>query len=126
MFEAMRQAAFLHKLESRDPRAVGAPVALEMATVTGSRMLGLGNLVGSLEAGKKADVITVSMKGPRQTPMYNPVSHLVYVSRGDDVENTIVNGRVLMRNRVVRSLDERAVLAAAQKLAERVREAVRQ
>ena len=126
MFEAMRQAAFLHKLESRDPRAVGAPVALEMATVTGSRMLGLGNLVGSLEAGKKADVITVSMKGPRQTPMYNPVSHLVYVSRGDDVENTIVNGRVLMRNRVVQTLDERAVLAAAQKLAERVREAVRQ
>jgi 5-methylthioadenosine/S-adenosylhomocysteine deaminase len=58
--------------------------------------------------------------------MYNPVSHLVYVSRGDDVENTIVNGRILMRNRVVRTLDERAVLAAAQKLAERVREAVRQ
>ncbi len=89
-------------------------------------MLGLADQVGSLEPGKKADVITVSMKGPRQTPMYNPVSHLVYVSKGDDVENTIVNGRILMRNKVVRTLDERAVLAAARKLAERVREAVRQ
>jgi 5-methylthioadenosine/S-adenosylhomocysteine deaminase len=126
MIEAMRQAAFLHKLESRDPRVVAAPVALEMATVTGGRILGLGDLVGSLEPGKKADVITVSMKGPRQTPMYNPVSHLVYVSRGDDVQNTIVNGRILMRNRVVLTLDEPAVLAAARKLAERVREAVRQ
>jgi 5-methylthioadenosine/S-adenosylhomocysteine deaminase len=126
MIEAMRQAAFLHKLESRDPRVVAAPVALEMATVTGGRILGLGDLVGSLEPGKKADVITVSMKGPRQTPMYNPVSHLVYVSRGDDVQNTIVNGRILMRDRVVLTLDEPAVLAAARKLAERVREAVGQ
>ncbi len=64
------------------------------------------------------------MKGPRQTPMYNPVSHLVYVSRGDDVENTIVNGRVLMRKRTVLTLDEPAVLAAARKLAEQVKEAV--
>jgi 5-methylthioadenosine/S-adenosylhomocysteine deaminase len=125
MIEAMRQAAFLHKLESRDPRVVPAPVALEMATIAGSRILGLGDLVGSLEPGKKADVITVSMKGPRQTPMYNPVSHLVYVSRGDDVENTIVNGRVLMRKRTVLTLDEPAVLAAARKLAEQVKEAVR-
>jgi 5-methylthioadenosine/S-adenosylhomocysteine deaminase len=51
------------------------------------------------------------MKGARQTPMYNPISHLVYVSKGDDVQNTIVNGRVLMRNRKVTSLDETQVLA---------------
>lgn len=126
MFEAMRQAALLHKLESKDPRAVGAPVALALATIDGSRVLGLDRLIGSLEPGKRADLITVSMKGARQTPMYNPVSHLVYVSRGDDVQTTIVNGRVLMRGRKVLTMNEAAVLGAARALAEKVRSAVRQ
>lgn len=126
MFEAMRQAALLHKLESKDPRVVGAPVALAMATIDGSRVLGLEKLIGSLEPGKRADLITVSMKGARQTPMYNPVSHLVYVSRGDDVQTTIVNGRVLMRDRKVLTMNESAVLGAARALAEKVKSAVRQ
>ena len=69
--------------------------------------------------------ITVSMKGARQTPMYNPVSHLVYVSRGDDVQTTIVNGRVLMRDRKVTTLDEPRVLADAQAMAEKVRAALK-
>jgi 5-methylthioadenosine/S-adenosylhomocysteine deaminase len=125
MFEAMRQAAFLHKLATRDPRAVPALAALEMATIGGARALGLDRKIGSLEAGKRADLITVSMKGARQTPMYNPVSHLVYVSRGDDVRTTIVNGRVLMRDRAVGTLDEAVVLADARELTKKVREAVR-
>ena len=54
-------------------------------------------LIGSLEPGKRADLITVSMSAARQTPLYDPVSHLVYVTRGDDVQTTIVNGKVLMR-----------------------------
>jgi 5-methylthioadenosine/S-adenosylhomocysteine deaminase len=124
MFEAMRQAALLHKLVSRDPEAVPASVALEMATSGGARALGLGSKVGSLEPGKRADVIVVSVAGARQTPMYNPVSHLVYVSRGDDVQTTIVDGRILMRNRRMLTMDEDAVLAAARALAGRVREAV--
>jgi len=66
----------------------------------------------------------VSMAGARQTPMYDPLSHLVYVSRGDDVQNTIVNGRVLMRGRNVLTLDEAAVLADARKWADKVRAAV--
>jgi 5-methylthioadenosine/S-adenosylhomocysteine deaminase len=125
MFEAMRQAAFLHKLATRDPQAVPAATALEMATMGGARALGLESKVGSLEAGKHADLIVVSMKGARQTPMYNAVSHLVYVTRGDDVQTTVVDGRVLMRDRRVLSLDERAVLADARALAQKVREAVR-
>jgi 5-methylthioadenosine/S-adenosylhomocysteine deaminase len=124
MFEAMRQAAFLHKLATRDPQAVPAAAALEMATIGGARALGMEAKTGSLEAGKRADLIVVSMKGPRQTPMYNAVSHLVYVARGDDVQTTIVNGRVLMRDRRVLSLDEGAVLAEARALAQKVREAV--
>ncbi len=125
MFEAMRQAAFLHKVETRDPRALPATTALEMATIDGARALGMAREIGSLERGKRADIITVSMKGARQTPMYNPVSHLVYVSRGDDVQNTIVNGRVLMRDRKVTTLDESRVLADACAMAERVRGAIR-
>ncbi len=124
MFGAMRQAAFLHKVATRDPQAIPASVALEMATIDGARALGLDRKVGSLEVGKRADLITVSMAGARQTPMYNPVSHLVYVSRGADVRTTIVNGRVLMRDRQMRTLDERVVLADGRALARKVREAV--
>jgi 5-methylthioadenosine/S-adenosylhomocysteine deaminase len=124
MFEAMRQAAFLHKLSSRDPQAVSASVALEMATMGGARALGLGKVIGSLEVGKRADLIVVAMDGARQTPMYNPVSHLVYVAQGGDVRTTVVNGKVLMRDRRMRTLDERVVLADARALARTVREAV--
>jgi 5-methylthioadenosine/S-adenosylhomocysteine deaminase len=125
MFGAMRQAAFLHKLVNDDPRVVSAPEALELATLGGARALGLGRAIGSLEPGRRADLISVSMASARQTPLYDPISHLVYVTRGDDVRTTIVNGRVLMRQRQVLTLDETAVLAEARRWAARVREAVR-
>jgi 5-methylthioadenosine/S-adenosylhomocysteine deaminase len=125
MFEAMRQAAFLAKLQTGDPRAVPARKALEMATIDGARALGMDTLIGSLETGKRADVIAVSMTSARQTPMYDPLSHLVYVTRGDDVKTTIVNGRVLMRDRKMLTLDEARVLADARALAEKVKAAVR-
>ena len=124
MFEAMRQAAFLHKLVTGDPRAMPARDALRMATIEGARALGMEQQIGSLEPGKRADLIAVSMASARQTPMYDPISHLVYVTRGDDVQTTIVNGRVLMRNRHVLTLDEAAVLAEARSWAPRVRAAV--
>ena len=125
MFEALRQAAFLAKLQTNDPRAVPARTALEMATIEGARALGMETQIGSLEAGKRADVITVSVSAPRQTPMYDPLSHLAYTTRGDDVRTTIVNGRVLMRDRKVTTLDEAAVLAEARALADTVKAAVR-
>jgi 5-methylthioadenosine/S-adenosylhomocysteine deaminase len=125
MFEAMRQAAFLHKLMSKDPRAVSARTALEMGTLGGARVLGRERDLGSLEAGKLADVIVVRMDRARQTPMYDPISHLVYVTRGDDVETAIVNGRPLMREGQVLTLDEPAVLAAARAAADQVRAAVK-
>jgi 5-methylthioadenosine/S-adenosylhomocysteine deaminase len=124
MFEAMRQAAFLHKLITRDPRAIPAPVALRMATIDGARALGMDQAIGSLEPGKRADLIVVSMSAARQTPMYDPLSHLVYVTRGDDVRTTIVNGKVLMRDRKLLTLDEGAVLAEARQWTAKVRAAV--
>ena len=125
MFGAMRQAAFLHKLEAGDPRAIPAGAALEMATIDGARALGMEKTLGSLEPGKRADLLVVSMSAARQTPMYDPVSHLVYVTRGDDVRTTIVNGRILMRDRKVLTLDARQVLAEARALAQKVRDAVK-
>lgn len=124
MFEAMRQAALLHKLTTGDPRAVPASAALAMATLEGARAMQMEERIGSLEAGKRADLILVSMDGARQTPMYDPVSHLVYVARGDDVTTTIVNGRILMRDRKVLSLDAQAVIREARGLAAKVRQAV--
>jgi 5-methylthioadenosine/S-adenosylhomocysteine deaminase len=124
MFEAMRQAALLHKLASRDPRAVSAQTALEMATIGGARVIGRDKDLGSLEAGKLADLIVVRMNQARQTPMYDPVSHLVYATRGDDVTTMVVNGKVLMRGGKVLTLDEAHVLADARKAADGVRAAV--
>ena len=126
MFESMRMASLLHKLQTGDPQAVSARTALEMATVGGARALGLANQIGSLEPGKRADVIVVGMTAARQTPMYNPVSHLVYTTRGDDVRTTIVNGKVLMRDRKVLVLNETSVLADARQWATKVRAAVGQ
>ncbi len=125
MFEAVRQAAFLAKLQTGDPRAVPARTALEMGTIEGARALGLDAQIGSLESGKRADIITVSMAAARQTPLYDVLSHLVYATHGDDVRTTIVNGRVLMRDRKVLTLDEGAVLSEARAFAEKVRVAVR-
>nr|MBA3270093.1 amidohydrolase family protein [Acidobacteriota bacterium] len=126
MFEAMRQAAFLHKLVSKDPSALSARTALEMATIGGARVIGREKQLGSLEAGKLADVLVVRMDQPRQTPMYDPISHLVYTTRGDDVETTIVNGKMLMRGGKVLTLDERQVLDAARIAAGQVRAAIKQ
>jgi 5-methylthioadenosine/S-adenosylhomocysteine deaminase len=125
MFEAMRVAALLHKHVNADPRALSARSALEMATIRGARALGMDKRIGSLEPRKQADLITVSTNGARQTPMYDAISHLVYVIRGGDVQNTIVNGQVLMRDRKVLTLDEKAVLAEGRGWIEKVRAAVK-
>jgi 5-methylthioadenosine/S-adenosylhomocysteine deaminase len=126
MFEAMRQTAFMHKLATRDPRMLPAARVLELATLGGARALGMERLIGSLEPGKRADILIVGMSQPRQTPVYDPVSHLVYVTRGDDVETTIVNGKVLMENRRVVTLDEGKVLAEARRISDEVLRAVGQ
>ena len=124
MFEAMRQAAFQQKLVTMDPTAISAADALEMGTIGGARALGRGQHLGSLEPGKLADVIIVGMSKPRQQPLFDPVSQVVYASRGDDVETTIVNGKILMRDRKVLTLNEASVLNEARTAADLVRKAI--
>jgi 5-methylthioadenosine/S-adenosylhomocysteine deaminase len=125
MFEAMRQAAFLQKHATGDPRALPARAAVAMATIDGARALGMDREIGSLEPGKRADLIVVSMASARQVPLYDPYSHLVYVTRGDDVRTVVVNGRIVMRDREVLTLNEEEVLTEARSWAARVRQAVR-
>lgn len=124
MFEAMRFAALLHKVKTNNPQTLPAATVLEMATIQGARALGLERQIGSLEAGKRADLVVVSTSNARLTPMYDPVSHLVYAAHGEDVRTVMVNGRVLMRDRKMLTLDEAAVLADARKFAVSVRAAV--
>ena len=126
MFEAMRFAALLHKVATSDPRALPARQALELATRRGAEALGLADRIGSLEAGKQADLVTIAMDGARQTPVFDAISHIVYVAHGDDVRNTIVAGRVLMRDRQVFSLNAGDVLRDARAMVERVKAAVKQ
>jgi len=107
-----------------DPSAASAQTVLEMATLGGAAALGMSSSIGSLEPGKRADLIVVGMRAARQTPLYDPVSQIVYTTRGDDVRTTIVHGKVLMRDRRVLTLDEAKVLETARGWAARVRTAV--
>jgi 5-methylthioadenosine/S-adenosylhomocysteine deaminase len=113
MFEEMMSAAMLAKHASIDPTAAPAAAVLEMATLGGARALGMEDHIGSLEAGKRADVVVVGLDEPRLHPLYDPVSHLVYATKGSDVRHSVIEGRVVMRDRRVLSLDEAAVVAEA-------------
>ena len=95
------------------------------AAIDGARTLGLDKEIGSLEPGKRADMIVVAMKTARQTPLYDPLSHLVYVTRGDDVQTVVVDGKVVMRDRRVTTMNESAVLDEAFEWSRKVRQAVR-
>jgi 5-methylthioadenosine/S-adenosylhomocysteine deaminase len=121
LWEEMDTAAKLHKLIAKDPTALKARDAVEMATAGGARAIHMDKEIGSLEAGKRADVIVVGMNSPRQTPLYNVYSHLVYATKASDVETVIINGRTVMRNRVVRTIDEAVVRAKANEYRDRIR-----
>ncbi|MFC8201171.1 amidohydrolase [Streptomyces sp. NPDC057298] len=103
-------AALVHKAGG-DPTAVGAEQAVRMATIEGARALGLDARLGSLEAGKRADVIVLDLGRPHLAPRHDPWSTLAYAARAEDVRDTLVDGRVLMRDRVLTTLDEAAALA---------------
>jgi 5-methylthioadenosine/S-adenosylhomocysteine deaminase len=116
MFEEMLTAALLAKHATGDPTAAPAAAVLEMATLGGARALGLEEELGSLVPGKRADLIVVGRSEPRLHPLYDAVSHLVYAAKGADVRHVVVEGRVIMRDRRVLTLDAGAVLAEAERL----------
>ncbi|MCU1616880.1 MAG: putative amidohydrolase [Frankiales bacterium] len=123
MLQAMKFAALLHKGVHRDPEIMTAEKALEMATIDGARALGLSDTIGSLEVGKRADVVVLDMTNFCVTPVHAAVSSLVYSQRGDEVDRVYVDGRAVVRNRSLVTVEEASVrsqsIAAAQGLARR-------
>jgi 5-methylthioadenosine/S-adenosylhomocysteine deaminase len=120
MWEAMDAAAKLHKLSSNDPRVVPAEEALAMATVGGARALHMADQIGSLEEGKRADLVVVDLDELHQTPRYNIYSHLVYATKASDVRTVVIEGRVVMRDRRLLTLNEPLIKQKARLLRERV------
>ena len=113
MIREMRLAALIHKAVVSDPLVVSAENVIEMATLGGAVAMGIDDKVGSLEAGKLADIILIDMYDLGLTPPVNPVSNLVYSGNGLSVDTTIVNGKVLMSNKQLLTLDEEEVKSKA-------------
>ncbi len=109
MWEEMDTAAKLHKLNSGDPKALSAEQAFAMATIGGANALHMEKTIGSIEAGKLADIVIVDLDSLNQTPLYNIYSHLVYATKANDVRTVIINGRVVMLNRRLLTLNESAI-----------------
>ena len=122
MFGEMDMAAKLPKVGTLDPTVMDAVTVLKMATIGGAGVLGLDQRIGSLEAGKEADIIVVDTRAPHLTPMYNPYSHLVYAARGSDVIHSIIAGRVVMEDQRLKTMDVEHVMANAHEMAQKVRE----
>ncbi|MDQ3179297.1 MAG: amidohydrolase [Acidobacteriota bacterium] len=106
MWEEMDMAAKLHKIFTKDPKVLTAQQAFEMATIGGAHALHLENLIGSIEAGKRADVVIVDFDGLHQTPYFNVYSSLVYATKASDVRHVIINGKVVMRDKRLLTLIE--------------------
>ena len=113
MFEEMDLAAKLAKVTTLNPQALPAVSALEMATIRGARALGMEKEIGSLESGKRADMITVRIDRPHAQPLYDAVSQMVYALKGSDVRDVMVNGKPVVRDAKILTLDEKAILAKA-------------
>lgn len=122
MFGEMNTVAKIHKVARMDPTAMNAATTLHAATMGGATLLGAESRIGSLEVGKKADLIVLDMDQPHLTPVYNPISHLVYTARGSDVIHSVINGRVVMRDRRLTTLDEEEILMEMGRIGAEVRQ----
>lgn len=121
MFLEMDTAAKLHKVSTGDPTVMDAKTVLKMCTIDSARALGLSDSIGSLEPGKKADLIVIDTKKPHLTPMYHPESHLVYAARGSDVDSVIINGKIVMENRKILFMDIEKVMENVRNIADEIR-----
>jgi 5-methylthioadenosine/S-adenosylhomocysteine deaminase len=120
MWEEMHLAALLHKATTTDPTTVTARQALLMATREGARCLDLEHEIGSLQPGKKADIVLVDFDKPHLTPRHNVVSHLVYAANSADVDTVLVDGNILLRHGAFTRLDAPQICAEAEAVAQRL------
>lgn len=117
-FFAMKLCAAIHKINTMDTSSINAMTILTMATVNGAKALGLEDKIGSLEAGKLADITIVGVNKPHMLPLHDPVSAVVYSATAADVETVIVNGRIVMEDRKIQTMDENTILEAASRSGE--------
>jgi 5-methylthioadenosine/S-adenosylhomocysteine deaminase len=125
LFEEMDLAAKLQKVTTMNPQALPAMQALEMATIRGARVLGMEKQIGSIEAGKLADLIAVRIDSAHAQPIYDAVSQMVYALKGSDVRDVMVNGKTVVRDGKILTLDEKTVLAKAAEYRDKVRASLR-
>ncbi|MCU6225365.1 amidohydrolase, partial [Morganella morganii] len=115
----------IHKLETKNRAAMPPLTVVEMATIGSARALHMEDKIGSLETGKRADIIVVDTKAPNMVPVYSPYAALVYGANGANVRHTIVDGVILMEDRQLLTVNENEIIQDAQRFAEKVRETVR-
>jgi 5-methylthioadenosine/S-adenosylhomocysteine deaminase len=120
MWEEMDTVAKLHKVFTGDPKVISAQQAFELATIGGAQALHLEKEIGSLETGKRADLLVIDRDTLNQIPLYNVYSDLVYATKAADVETVIINGRVVMRNRRLLTLNEAAIKADARTFRDKI------
>ena len=122
MFAEMDTAAKLHKVHRLDPTVMGAKTVVRLAVRGGARAIGFEKAVGSIEPGKKADIIGIDLQRPHLTPLYNIYSHLAYSASAADVVLNIINGQVVMRNRELFTLDIERIMAEVRAIAKQIKQ----
>ena len=122
LFGEMDMAAKLHKAQKLDPTVMDAQTIIRMATIDGARALGFEEITGSLEVGKRADLIVIDINKPHLIPMYNPYSHIVYAANGHDVRHSIIDGRIVMEDRRLLTLDVEDIIGRSKEKSKKVRE----
>ena len=120
LFSEMNTTAKLHKVNAMNPTLMDAVTVLKMATINGAKALGLDDIIGSLEIGKKADVIVIDTRKPHLVPIYNPISHMVYAAQGSDVQDVIVNGRLLVKDRKLLTINIEDIIEKVIKLSKNI------
>ena len=125
LFQEIDTAAKLEKSVRLDPTIMPARTVLRMATCDGAKVLGLDHLVGAIRPGMKADLLMINLDKPHLTPMYSEYSHLVYVVNGSDVDTVFINGKLVMENRNLLTIDVREAMARVRRIAQRVKRSMR-
>ncbi len=120
IFQDLRTAAFVHKLVNSNPSLANAKEMVKMATIGGAQVLGLEHEIGSLEKGKKADLLIVDLFKPHLMPIYDIYSHIVFSMTGNDVETSIINGKIVMENRFIKGLDFANLSSQVQEIANKI------
>ena len=124
MIKEMSTAARLHKVARLDPTVMDARTVVRMATIEGAKVLGMEKITGSLEAGKKADIIIIGLNEPHLTPLYNEYSHLVYAMSGADVDTVLINGQIVMANRQLLTINEGEAMQKVREIAEGIKDSL--